>query len=104
AGSQSRWLYIAAFALLAAPFLFTLASLFLYDDADERGDSLLALWPLLLVLAAAMAVANLFRLRGTSSLRALLPLVLLAAIHGTFLSQQLWGSTYGIWPLLVLLV
>ena len=28
----------------------------------------------------------------------------LAAIHGTFMSQQLWGSTYAIWPLLVLLV
>jgi hypothetical protein len=103
-GSKLPWTRIAAFALMGAPFLFTLASLFLYDDADERGDSLLALWPLLLILAAAMAIANLFRLRGTSSLRALLPLVLLAAIHGTFLSQQLWGSTYGIWPLLVLLV
>jgi hypothetical protein len=103
-GSKLRWMRIAAFALMAAPFLFTLASLFLYDDADERSDSLLALWPLLLVLAAAMAIANLFRLRGTSSLRALLPLILLAAIHGTFMSQQLWGSTYGIWPLLVLLV
>jgi hypothetical protein len=33
-----------------------------------------------------------------------LPLVLLAAIHGTFMSQQLWGSTYAIWPLLALLV
>jgi len=103
-GSRLPWTRIVAFALIAAPFLFTLASLFLYDDADERGDSLLALWPLLLVLAAAMAIANLFRLRGTSSLRALLPLVLLATIHGTFMSQQLWGSTYGIWPLLVLLV
>ena len=79
---------------MAAPFLFTLASLFLYDDADERGDSLLALWPLLLILAAAMAIANLFRLRRELSLRAFLPLVLLAAIHGTFMSQQLWGSTY----------
>jgi len=103
-GSKLPLTSFAAFALMAAPFLFTLASLFLYDDADERGDSLLALWPLLLVLAAAMAIANLFRLRGTASRRALLPLVLLAAIHGTFLSQQLWGSTYGIWPLLVLLV
>jgi len=102
--SRIPWTRIVAFALMAGPFLFTLASLFLYDDADERGDSLLALWPLLLVLAAAMAIANLFRLRGTSPLRALLPLVLLAAIHGTFLSQQLWGSTYGIWPLLALLV
>jgi hypothetical protein len=103
-GSRLPWTRIAAFALMAAPFLFTLASLFLYDDADERGDTLLALWPLLLVLAAAMAIVNLIRLRGTRPLRALLPLVLLAAIHGTFMSQQLWGSTYGIWPLLVLLV
>jgi hypothetical protein len=102
--SKFPWTRIAASALMAAPFLFTLASLFLYDDADERGDSLLALWPLLLVLATAMAIANLFRLRGRSSLHALLPLVLLAAIHGTFMSQQLWGSTYGIWPLLMLLV
>jgi hypothetical protein len=103
-GSHSRWPQIAAFALLAAPFLFALASLLLYDDADERGDSLLALWPLLLLLAAALAFANLFALRQRPSLRIFLPLLLLAAIHGTFLSQQLWGSTYGIWPLLILLL
>jgi hypothetical protein len=102
--SHSRWPQIAAFLLLSAPFLFTLASLLLYDDADERGDSLLALWPLVLVLAAALALANLFALRSRPSLRTFLPLLLLAAIHGTFLSQQLWGSTYGIWPLLILLL
>jgi len=102
-GPKRSWTRIAAFALLAAPFLFTLASLFIYDDADERGDALLALWPLALVLAAALALANLFNLRRPS-LRIFLPLLLLAAIHGTFLSQQLWGSTYGIWPLLVLLL
>jgi hypothetical protein len=98
------WAQVAAFALLAAPFVFTLASLLIYDDADERGDSLLALWPLLLILAAALAIANLIRLPRAPSLRAFMPLVLLAAINGTFMSQQLWGSTYGIWPLLVLLV
>jgi hypothetical protein len=103
-GSKLPWARIAAFALMAAPFLFALASLFLYDDADERGDSLLALWPLLLVLAAAMAIVKLFRLRSEPSLRAFMPLVLLAAIHGTFMSQQLWGSSYAIWPLLVLLI
>jgi hypothetical protein len=117
-GSKSRWPQIAAFALLAAPFLFALASLLLYDDADSRGDSLLALWPLLLLLSAALAIANLFALwrrgprgqvfvRGVgsrASLRIFLPLLLLFAIHGTFLSQQLWGSTYGIWPLLILLL
>jgi hypothetical protein len=34
----------------------------------------------------------------------LIPIALLAAIHGTFLSQQLWGSTYAIWPLFILLL
>ena len=89
---------------MAAPFLFVVAALFIYDDADERGDSLLALWPMLLVLAAALTIVNLLRLRSETSLRAFLPLLLIAAIHGTFMSQQLWGSTYGIWPLLALLV
>ncbi|MGO9796251.1 MAG: hypothetical protein ACLPLZ_09170 [Terracidiphilus sp.] len=95
---------IGAFALLAAPFLFALASLLIYDDADSRGDSLLALWPLLLLLAAVVAIANLLRLPREPSLRALFPLIVLAAIGGTFMSQQLWGSTYAIWPLLALLV
>lgn len=103
-GSHSRWPQIAAFLLLSAPFLFTLASLLIYDDADERGDALLALGPLVLLLAAALALANLFPLRKRPSLRAFLALILLAAIHGTFMSQQLWGSTYGIWPLLILLI
>jgi hypothetical protein len=43
-------------------------------------------------------------LRGTAQVRDLLPWIVLAAITGTFMSQQLWGSTYAIWPLLVLLV
>ena len=101
---KTLWARIAAFILLAAPFLFALSSLLRFDDADERGDALLALWPLLLVLAAVLVLVNLFALWRGPSLRLFLPLVLLAAIHGTFLSQQLWGSTYGIWPLLILLI
>jgi hypothetical protein len=103
-GAQFNWTRVAAFALLAAPFLSTLASLLIYDDADSRGDSLLALWPLLLLLAAAVAIANLLSLRRTQSVRALFPLILLAAILGTFMSQEVWGSTYAIWPLLALLI
>jgi hypothetical protein len=101
---KARWGRVAAAGLLAAPFLFAVCSLFLYDDADERGDALLALWPMLLILAGALALWNLFRLRRDLDLRALMPIVLLAAINGTLMSQQLWGSTYAIWPLLVLLV
>ena len=104
APAKFRWMRIAAFALLAAPFLLTLAFPLLYDDADTRGDSLLALWPLLLLLATALALANLFAFWRRPSLRVFMPLVLLATIDGTFLSQQLWGSTYGIWPLLILLI
>ncbi len=104
ATEKFRWAQTVAFLLLAAPFIYTLASLLIYDDADERGDSLLALWPLLLLLAGALAIVNLFRLRRQPSLRAFFPLIILAAIGGTFMSQQLWGSTYAIWPLLALLI
>lgn len=104
AARWGQWRSAAAFALLAAPFAFALCSLVLYDDADERGDRLLALWPLLLIVAAALAVWNLVKMRGHVNLRGLMPILLLAAIHGTFLSQQLWGSTYAIWPMLTLLL
>jgi len=102
---QSKRSQIAAFLLLAAPFLYPLAALFFYyDDADSRGDSFLMIWPVLLVCAAALALANLVRFGREPSFRAFVPLILLAAIHGALMSQQLWGSTYGIWPLLVLLL
>ena len=93
----SRWV---ALGLLAAPFLWTLASLAIYSDADDRADSLLALWPLLLVASVALTVFNLLH---DLTLRNLLPVAVLAAIHGALLSQQLWGSTYAIWPLLMIL-
>jgi hypothetical protein len=102
---KKLWARIAAFLLLAAPFLNALVALVLYhDDADSRGDSFLMIWPVLLLLATAMALVNLWRAWRAPSLRAFVPLILLAAINGTMMSQQLWGSTYGIWPLLVLLL
>jgi hypothetical protein len=33
-----------------------------------------------------------------------LPFVLIGTIHGAFLSQQLWGSTYALWSLLLILI
>jgi len=101
--AKVRWAQITAVALLAAPFFYTLSSLLIYDDADERGDTLLAIWPMLLILASALALFNLFKLRRSLCLRTFLPIILLVAINGTLMSQQLWGSTYAIWPLLILL-
>jgi hypothetical protein len=104
--AKPRWTRILAFAALAAPFLYTLCTFGIYEDADERGDSLLALWPMLLVLAAILALRELLprQLSKHTDIQPLLPIAILAAIHGTFMSQQLWGSTYAIWPLLILLV
>jgi hypothetical protein len=98
---RALWVRLTAFVLLAAPFIWTLVSLILAADADDRASNLLALWPLLLVLSAALTLYNLIR---KPSLRTGLPVLLLAATYGTFLSQQLWGSTYAIWPLLVFLI
>lgn len=95
------WARAAAFCLIAAPFVGSLIFLMIDDDADERADNLLALWPLLLL---ASFVAAIFELRRGITLGRLIPFFLLAAIHGTFLSQQLWGSTYALWPLLMVLV
>lgn len=98
------WISIPAFLLLATPFLFVLSALFLYyDDPDSFGDTLVTLWPLLMLVAATAAIYNIVRFRSFAQ-RSFLPLILLAAIHGTMLSQQLWGSTYAIWPLLVILI
>jgi hypothetical protein len=102
----TRWCRITALLLLAAPFLWTIASLALASDSEDRAAQLLSLWPYLLLLAAVLAIANLRpRIwRKDSTLTPFLPLILLAAIYGTFLSQQIWGSTYAIWPLLMLLI
>ena len=101
--AKALWEQTAAVALLAAPFIYTLSSLLIYDDADERGDSLLALWPMLLILATVLALFNLIKQRRNLTLRTFLPIILLVAINGTLMSQQLWGSTYAIWPLLIML-
>jgi hypothetical protein len=104
--NKTRWTRAMAAALLAAPFLWTVVALALTNDPGDRTDQLLSLWPHLLILAAFLAAYNLrpHILRANPNLNPLLPIILLATIHGAFLSQQLWGSTYAIWPLLMLLI
>jgi hypothetical protein len=95
------WARIAAVCLILAPFAGSVIFLFLNDDADECADNLLAQWPLLLLVVVVIA---LFELRRGITLSRLIPFFVLAAIHGTFLSQQVWGSTYALWPLMMVLV
>jgi hypothetical protein len=98
---ERRWARIAAICLIVAPLAATLLFFLMQDDAEDRADSFLALWPLLLLAGFFIA---LLELRRGVTLSRLMPFFVLAAIHGAFLSQQLWGSTYAVWPLLMVLV
>jgi hypothetical protein len=90
-----------ASTLLALPFLAAVAELFLSADAQKRTVALLALWPIWLIASFAIA---LWKLPRATALSQLLPFVLLGTIHGALLSQQVAGSTYALWPMLLILI
>jgi hypothetical protein len=97
---ETRWPQIPGVFLMAIPFVWPVAYLFVETDASERAERLVGLWPLIFIVSAAAAYVISRRLSGIS---AALPFIIICTAHGTFLSQQLWGSTYAIWPLLVIL-
>jgi len=99
--SKSHILSWLSVTLMAAPFAWAVVYLFVEEDAAERAERLLALWPVFLIVCLLFALWNLRR--GLSVAR-LLPLILIATVQGAFLSQQLWGSSYAIWPLLAILL
>ena len=94
-----RWL-IPATLLLAAPFVWPVIYLLGNPDASERAERLINVWPVLLIASFISAALT---LRHRAGIGKILPFVIIAAIQGCFMSQQLWGSTYGIWPLFVIL-
>jgi len=98
---RNRVLSILATVLLAAPFIWPVVYLLRDSDPSERAERLINIWPVLLVVSFVSAIVAARRRPGIDRI---LPFVILAAIHGCFMSQQLWGSTYGIWPLLMILV
>jgi hypothetical protein len=98
---RSRIGSLSSVALMAAPFIWAVLYLLLDDDPAERAERLLALWPVVLAVSLVFAVRGIAR---GLSLSRLLPFVLLATVAGAFLSQQLWGSTYAVWPLLMILL
>jgi hypothetical protein len=100
-GNGSRLLSALSVSLMAAPFAWTILYLLVEDDPSERAERLLALWPLVLVIALGFA---LWALRRGPSVARLMPFILIGTVQGAFLSQQLWGSTYAIWPLLMILL
>ncbi len=100
-GRGSRLFSLIAVALVAAPFAWAVLYLLVDDDPAERAERLLALWPVVLIISLLFVLWN---MRRGPSVARLLPFILIATVQGAFLSQQLWGSTYAIWPLLIILL
>ena len=97
----NRLLAMTSTLLMSAAFIWSVIYLFVDDDPSSRAERLLAVWPFLLIVSLAVA---LLRARPQSGVALMLPFILIGTILGAFLSQQLWGSTYAIWPLLMILI
>jgi len=100
AGRPRAGALLSAF-LIAVPFIWPTIYLLREHDSSERADRLLAVWPVVMIVSFLAAILNAKRRRGVSLI---MPFIIIAAIHGAFMSQQLWGSTYAIWPLLMILL
>jgi hypothetical protein len=98
---RSRLLTVLAALLISVPFLWPAIYLLRDSDPSERAERLINVWPVLLISAFVAAV---FTIKKRSGVSLVLPFILIAAINGCFMSQQLWGSTYAIWPLFMILL
>ena len=99
--AHKTWQTVLSLVLIAAPFIWPIAYLFIDSDASERAERLVNVWPFAMIVSFALTYIFTRRLSG---IKAALPFILVSTAHGVFLSQQLWGSTYGIWPLLIILI
>ena len=96
-----RALALLSAVLVAAPFIWPTIYLLREHDASEGAERLLSLWPVVLIVSLTLSFLALMRRSGVSLV---MPFILVATIHGAFMSQQLWGSTYAIWPLFMILL
>jgi hypothetical protein len=92
------WLSVV---FLLVPFVWPVIYLVVDNDASERAERLVNLWPSVLILSV-VAILPVIRRRSVADL--LVPSIVIATVHGAFFSQQLWGSTYALWPMFVILI
>ena len=100
-GRRNRLAGWLSSVFILVPFVWPVIYLVLDNDASERAERLVNLWPLVLILSV-VAMVPVIRRRAVADL--LVPLIVIATVHGAFFSQQLWGSTYALWPLFVILI
>ncbi len=99
--SGTKWKTALWLSVMAVPFVWPVIYLAIQPDASERAETLTSFWPFMFVVSIGLAYLFIRRLEGVA---AALPFVIICSANGVFLSQQLWGSTYGIWPLLIILI
>ncbi len=63
-----------------------------------------SVWNLVLVVAVVFSIKAFINFKNKISLWDFFPWIFIVTILATFLSQGLLGSTYGIWPLLIILI
>ncbi len=92
---------ILAAVMLSVPFLWTSASLLTGPSPMDNAKCLLSLWPFLVIVSFVISVGAVRQRKGVALI---LPFVVIATIPAAFLSQGLSGSTYALWPLLIVLI
>ena len=97
----NRMMKWAAVVLMLVSFVWPVIYLVRDTDTSERAERLVNLWPLVLILSL-VAIVQVARRRSTAEL--VVSLIIIVTVHGAFMSQQLWGSTYALWPLFMILV
>jgi hypothetical protein len=97
----NRAMALLSVSLMSLPFAWMAIYLAIDKDSSERAERLLAVWPFLLIVSFVFALIS---VRRRANLALVLPFILIGAVHGAFLSQQVWGSTYAIWPLFIILL
>jgi hypothetical protein len=99
---RRHWVLTGLAALLiSAPFVWPAIYLMRDSDPSERAERLINVWPVVII---AVLVVSVLTIRKRAGISRILPFVLIAAINGCFMSQQLWGSTYAIWPLFMIVL
>ena len=97
----NRSMTILAAVMLSVPFVWTSACLLTGQSQSDNANCLLSLWPFLVIVSLVISVAAVRQRKGVTLA---LPFIVIATIPAAFLSQGLWGSTYALWPLLIVLI
>lgn len=96
-----RYTKHAVFAVVAAALLAVIPGRIVFDSQYVGiDDGVLKAWPVVIAMSCLLVLPGLFSRRPT--FEDLLPFVVAGVTHGSYLSQGLAGSTYGLWPFVLI--